>query len=38
MISSAGKHLASCPCTAAGSRALAGHLRDDHGKAVYTSP
>ena len=38
MTSSLGKHLASYPCTAAGSRALAAHLRDDHGKAVYTSP
>jgi hypothetical protein len=37
-MSSLDKHLASYPCTAAGSRALAGHLRDDHGKAVYTSP
>ena len=36
MISSAGKDLASYPCTA-GSRALVGHLHD-HGKAVYTSP
>jgi len=38
MTSSLDKHLASYPCTAAGSRALAAHLRDDHGKAVYTSP
>ena len=38
MTSSTGKLLASYPCTAAGSRALAGHLRDDHGKAVYTIP
>lgn len=30
-MSSAGKHLASNPRTAAGSRALARHLRDDHG-------
>ena len=38
MTSSLDQHLASYPCTAVGSRALAGHLRDDHGKAVYTSP
>ena len=38
MTSSFGQHLASYPCTAAGSRALAGHLRDDHGKTLYTSP
>jgi hypothetical protein len=37
-MSSAGKHLACCPRTAAGSRALAGHLRDGHGTAVSTSP
>jgi hypothetical protein len=36
--SSLSQHLASYPCTAAGSRALAGHLRDDHGKTLYTSP
>jgi hypothetical protein len=36
--SSLGKHLASYPCTAAGSRALAAHLRDDHGKTACTSP
>jgi hypothetical protein len=33
-----GQHLASYPCSAAGSRALAGHLRDDHGKSLCTSP
>ena len=38
MTSSPGQHLASYPCTAAGSRALVGHQRDDHGKALYTSP
>ncbi len=38
MTSSPGKHLAAYPCTAAGSRALAAHLRDDHGKAGCTSP
>ena len=36
MTSSPGKHLASCLCAVAGSRAwlraLADHLRDDHGK------
>jgi hypothetical protein len=32
------KHLASYPCTAAGSRGLADHLRDDHGKTLFTSP
>lgn len=33
------QHLASFPRTAAGSRALAGHLRDDHGEqAVHVSP
>jgi hypothetical protein len=32
------QHLASYPCTAAGSRALADHLRDDHGKTLYTGP
>jgi hypothetical protein len=36
--SSTGKHLASYPCTAAGARALADHLHDDHGKSLYTSP
>ena len=30
-MSSAGKHLASYACTGVGSRALARHLRDDHG-------
>ena len=38
MTSGLGQHLASYPCTAAGSRALATHLRDDHGKTLYTSP
>lgn len=38
MTSSLGEHLASYPCTAADSRALAAHLRDDHGKTLYTSP
>lgn len=38
MTSSLSQHLASYPCTAAGSRALADHLRDDHGKTLYTSP
>jgi hypothetical protein len=33
-----GQHLASYPCTAAGSRALIFHLRDDHGKTLFTSP
>jgi hypothetical protein len=32
------QHLASYPCTAAGSRALIFHLRDDHGKTLFTSP
>jgi hypothetical protein len=32
------QHMASYPCTADGSRALTGHLRDDHGKTLYTSP
>jgi len=32
------QHLASYPCTAACSRALAVHLRDDHGKTLFTSP
>jgi hypothetical protein len=31
------QHLASYPCTAAGSRALIFHLRDDHGKTLFTS-
>ena len=38
MTSSLDQHLASYPCTAAGSRALADHLRDDHGKTIYSSP
>lgn len=38
MTSSLGQHLASYPCTAAGSRALASHLRDDHGKTLHASP
>lgn len=38
MTSSLAQHLASYPCTAAGSRALADHLRDEHGKTLYTSP
>ena len=38
MTSSVERHLASYPCTQAGSRALAAHLRDDHGKTPYTSP
>ena len=38
MTSSVGKHLASHPCTAAGSWVLGADLRDDRGKAVYTSP
>ncbi len=38
MTSSLSQHLASYPCTAAGSRALAAHLRDDHGKTLYSSP
>jgi hypothetical protein len=32
------QHLASYPCTAAGSRALIFRLRDDHGKTLFTSP
>jgi hypothetical protein len=36
--SSLSQHLASYPCTAAGSRALAAHLREDHGKTLHTSP
>ena len=38
MTGSLSQHLASYPCTAAGSRALADHLRDDHGKTLFTSP
>ena len=38
MTGSPAEHLASCPCTVAGSRALIFHLRDDHGKTLFTSP
>ena len=38
MTGSLSQHLASYPCTAAGSRALISHLRDDHGKTLFTSP
>ena len=38
MTGSLDQHLASYPCTAAGSRALIFHLRDDHGKTLFTSP
>jgi len=30
------EHLASRPCTAAGTRALAEHVRDDHGVVIFT--
>ena len=31
------QHLASYNCTAARTRALAGHMRDDHGWTIFTS-
>jgi hypothetical protein len=36
-MSTAGEHLASYRCIAAGVRALAAHVRDDHGWTIYTS-
>lgn len=38
MTGSLAQHLASYPCTAVGSRALAGRLRDEYGKTLFTSP